>query len=83
MTQSVPFEVLHTPTTNVVEVLSIKVANMWMTLVYKFLTEDELPIEDLATKQIIRKSSRYALINGWLYWRSAIQLWLCCIMEDE
>nr|AAU89386.1 wound-induced protein kinase [Manihot esculenta] len=54
-----------------------------MTPVYKFLTRDDLPVDELSAKKVIRKPSKYALIDGWLYMRSSTQLWLHCIIEDE
>lgn len=54
-----------------------------MTLVYRFITEDELPTDELSAKQLIRRSSRYVLINGWLYRRSSTQSWIRCITKDD
>lgn len=54
-----------------------------MTLVYRFLMEDELPTNELMAKQIIRKSCRYAPINDSLYRRSSTQPWLQCVIEDD
>lgn len=64
MTQPLPFELLQAPTIEIEEALPIDVVDTWMTLVYKFLTENELPTNELAAKQVIRKFSKYALING-------------------
>lgn len=50
--------------TNEEETLPIE-GESWMTLVYKFLTENEFPAVNLTAKRVIRKSSRYAL-NKWL-----------------
>lgn len=58
---------MHTLAIEKEEALAIEVTDTWMTPIYQFLTEDELPVDDLAAKQVVRKSSRYALINGWLY----------------
>lgn len=40
LTQSFQFEVLHTPATDEQESLLIEEGESWMTLVYRFLTED-------------------------------------------
>lgn len=83
LTQPLQFEILHTLATSKEETLPIEEVESWMTLVYKFLMEYEFSIDELMAKQVIRKSSRFALINGWLYKRSSIQLWLQCVMEND
>lgn len=54
-----------------------------MTPMYRFLMEDELSIYELSAKQVMRRSSKYAIIYGWLYRRSLIQTCLRCIIEDD
>lgn len=83
LTQPISFEVLHNLVSEEEESLPIEIANTWMTLIYKFLTEDEIPADSLAAKQVIRKFSRYALINGWLYRQFSTQPWLSCVTKDD
>ncbi|XP_021623935.1 uncharacterized protein LOC110623328 [Manihot esculenta] len=83
LTQPFQFEKLHISAKNVEESFPIEEGESWMTPVYKFLTQDDLPADELSAKQIIRKSSKYALIDGWLYKRSSIQPWLHCVTEEE
>ncbi|XP_021596615.1 uncharacterized protein LOC110603218 [Manihot esculenta] len=83
LTQPFQFEELHTFATDEDESFPIEEGETWMTPVYKFLMEDEFLADELSVKQVRRKSSKYALINCWLYRRSSTQPWLRCITEDE
>ncbi|XP_021603875.1 uncharacterized protein LOC110608899 [Manihot esculenta] len=65
------------------KIATIEEGELWMILVYKFLTQDDLLIDEWSAKQVIKKSSKYALINGRLYRRFSTQLWLQYIMEDD
>lgn len=53
LNQQFQFEELHTPATDEEKSLSIKEGETWITLVYKFLMEDELPTDELLAKQVI------------------------------
>lgn len=50
LTQHLPFKVLQTLTIEAEKALSIDVGITWMTLVFKFLTEDELSQDELEAK---------------------------------
>lgn len=50
LTQPFQFEELNNPVTNEEESLPIEEGDSWIMLVYRFLTEDELPTDELSAK---------------------------------
>lgn len=56
MIHPLSFEVLQAPTTKTKKTLPIYVANTWTTPIYKFLTEEESPINEsqIGNKKIFK-----------------------------
>lgn len=50
LTWPLPFEVLQAPATKAEQASPINFINTWMTPIYKFIIEDELPTNELVAK---------------------------------
>ncbi|GKE72930.1 reverse transcriptase domain-containing protein, partial [Tanacetum coccineum] len=61
-----------------VEVLAVveKEGDTWITPIFKYLAEETLPTDMKKARAIRRKSWRFAVINGILYKKSFLGLWL-------
>nr|GEX55304.1 reverse transcriptase domain-containing protein [Tanacetum cinerariifolium] len=51
----------------------------WMTPIFEYLTEETLPMDVKKARAVRRKSQRFAIINGTLYKKSVLGLWLWCV----
>ncbi|GJS14221.1 reverse transcriptase domain-containing protein [Tanacetum coccineum] len=74
-------EELNEKSINEVEVLAIvkEEGDIWITPIYKSLTEETLLAEKEKARAVRRKSRRYAVINGVLYKKSYLGPWLQCV----
>lgn len=61
--------------TKIEEILPINIETTWMTPIYRLLTKDEFSKDELEAKQVIKKFSKYALINGW----TVQEVWLSTV----
>ncbi|GJS93903.1 reverse transcriptase domain-containing protein [Tanacetum coccineum] len=61
-----------------VEILAVveEEGDTWMTPVLEYLTEETLPADEKEAKAVRRKSQRFAIINGILYKKSFLGLWI-------
>lgn len=62
LTKPLPFKVLKTPAIEAMEALPVDMSTTWMMQVLRFLTKNKLPKDEFETKQLIKKSSKYALL---------------------
>ncbi|GKF07489.1 reverse transcriptase domain-containing protein [Tanacetum coccineum] len=51
----------------------------WMTPIFKYLAEETLPMDMKKARAIRRKSWQFAVINGILYKRPFLGIWLRCV----
>ncbi|GKF40252.1 reverse transcriptase domain-containing protein [Tanacetum coccineum] len=51
----------------------------WMTPIYEYLTKEILPEDKKKARVVRRKASLYTIINGSLYKKSFLGLWLWCV----
>ncbi|GJR61374.1 reverse transcriptase domain-containing protein [Tanacetum coccineum] len=81
LTKQVLVEELNKKSINEAEVLAVveEEGDTWMTPIYEYLTEETLPPEKEKARAIRRKSRRYVVINGVLYKKSYLGLWLRCV----
>ncbi|GJZ41786.1 reverse transcriptase domain-containing protein [Tanacetum coccineum] len=55
----------------------------WMTPIHEYLTDETLPAERNKARAIKRKSQRFIIINGILYKKSFLGLWLRCVGPSQ
>ncbi|GJQ94238.1 reverse transcriptase domain-containing protein [Tanacetum coccineum] len=81
LTKQVLVEKLKEKSINEAEVLAIieEDGDTWLTLIFNYLTEGTLLAEKEKARAIRRKSARYTVINGILYKKSYLGLWLRCV----
>ncbi|XP_071923132.1 uncharacterized protein [Coffea arabica] len=58
----------------------IEVMNSWID---KYLSQKELFLDGREVRKLLLKSQRYVLVNGMLYRKSYLSLWLKCITSEE
>ncbi|GJU56266.1 reverse transcriptase domain-containing protein [Tanacetum coccineum] len=51
----------------------------WMTPIFEYLKDETLPTDVKKARAVRRKSQRFAVINGTLYRKSFLGLWLRCV----
>nr|GEW37302.1 reverse transcriptase domain-containing protein [Tanacetum cinerariifolium] len=51
----------------------------WMTLIFKYLTEETLPADVKEARAVRHKLQRYVVLNGTLYKNSFLRPWLRCV----
>nr|GEY81919.1 reverse transcriptase domain-containing protein [Tanacetum cinerariifolium] len=51
----------------------------WMTPIFEYLTEETLPMDVKKARAVRHKSQRFAIINGTLYKKYVLGLWLRCV----
>ncbi|GJW96748.1 reverse transcriptase domain-containing protein [Tanacetum coccineum] len=63
------------------EVLAIvkEEGQTWMTPICEYLTKEILPEDKKKARVVLRKASRYTMINGTLYKKSFLGPWLWCV----
>ncbi|GKB21293.1 reverse transcriptase domain-containing protein [Tanacetum coccineum] len=78
LTKQVLVEELNEKSINEAEVLAVveEEGDTWMTQIYEYLTEEVLPAKKEKARAVRRKSRRYVVINGVLYKKSYLALWL-------
>ncbi|GJS40778.1 reverse transcriptase domain-containing protein [Tanacetum coccineum] len=81
LSKQVLVEELKEKSISEVEVLAVveEEGDTWMTPIYKYLAEETLPADMRKARAIRRKSWRFAVINGILYKKSFLGLWLRCV----
>ncbi|GKC53814.1 reverse transcriptase domain-containing protein [Tanacetum coccineum] len=81
LSKQVLVEELKEKSINELEVLTVveEERDTWMTLIYKYLTEETLLIEVNKARVMQRKSQWFSVINGVLYKKSFLGSWLQCI----
>ncbi|GKB79779.1 reverse transcriptase domain-containing protein [Tanacetum coccineum] len=78
LTKQVLVEELKEKSINETEVLTVveEEGNTWMTPIYEYLTEETPPAETKKARAVRLKLRRYAMIDGVLYKKSFLELWL-------
>ncbi|GJS03909.1 reverse transcriptase domain-containing protein [Tanacetum coccineum] len=78
LSKQVLVEELKEKSISEVEVLAVveEEGDTWMTPIFKYLMEETLPTNMKKVRAIRRKSWRFAIINGILYKKSFLGLWL-------
>ncbi|GJS23929.1 reverse transcriptase domain-containing protein [Tanacetum coccineum] len=78
LSKQVLVEELKEKSISEVEVLAVveQERDTWMTPIFKYLAEETLPSDMKKARAIRRKSWRFAVINGTLYKKSFLSLWL-------
>ncbi|GJU87032.1 reverse transcriptase domain-containing protein [Tanacetum coccineum] len=78
LSKQVLVEELKEKSISEVEVLTVveEEGDTWMTPIYKYLAEETLPADMKKSRAIKRKSWRFTVINGILYKKSILGLWL-------
>ncbi|GJR75356.1 reverse transcriptase domain-containing protein [Tanacetum coccineum] len=78
-------EELKEKSVNEIEVLAMveEEGDSWMTLIHEYLTDETLPAKRKKARAIKRKSQRFAIINGTLYKKSFLGLWLRCVGPSQ
>ncbi|GKB62318.1 reverse transcriptase domain-containing protein [Tanacetum coccineum] len=78
LSKQVLVEELKEKSISEVEVLTVveEEGDTWMTPIYKYLAEETLPADMKKSRVIKRKSWRFTVINGILYKKSFLNLWL-------
>ncbi|GKB80199.1 reverse transcriptase domain-containing protein, partial [Tanacetum coccineum] len=68
-----------------IEVLAVveEEGDTWMTPIFKYLRDETLLAEMKKARTVICKSWRFAIINGTLYQKSFLGLWLRCVRLHE
>ncbi|GJT36431.1 reverse transcriptase domain-containing protein [Tanacetum coccineum] len=81
LSKQVLVEELKEKSISEVEVLTVveKEGDTWMTPIYKYLAEETLLADMKKARAIRRKSWQFAVINGILYKKSFLGLWLRCV----
>ncbi|GKD97200.1 reverse transcriptase domain-containing protein [Tanacetum coccineum] len=81
LTKQVQVEELNGKSINETEVLAVmeEERDTWMTQIYKYLTEETLPVEKEKVRAVRRKSRWYVVISGVLYKKSYLGPWLRCV----
>ncbi|GJR55836.1 reverse transcriptase domain-containing protein [Tanacetum coccineum] len=81
LSKQVLMEELKEKSINEKEVLAIveEEGHTWMTPIREYLTKEVLPEDKKKARAVRRKASRYAVINGTLYKKSLLGLWLRCV----
>ncbi|GKA77985.1 reverse transcriptase domain-containing protein [Tanacetum coccineum] len=81
LSKQVLVEELKEKSISEVEVLTVveEERDTWMTPIYKYLAKETLPADMKKARPIRRKSWRFAVINGILYKKSFLGLWLRCV----
>ncbi|GKC77499.1 hypothetical protein Tco_1128273, partial [Tanacetum coccineum] len=71
-------EELKEKSINEEEILDIveEEGNTWMTPIQEYLTKEILPEDKKKARAVRRKAAKYAMINGTLYKKSFLGLWL-------
>ncbi|GJY59559.1 reverse transcriptase domain-containing protein [Tanacetum coccineum] len=85
LSKQVLVEELKEKSMNEVEVLAIVEVegDSWMTPIQEYLNNETLPAEREKARSIKRKSQRFAIINGTLYTKSFLGLWLRCVGPSQ
>ncbi|GJR66777.1 reverse transcriptase domain-containing protein [Tanacetum coccineum] len=85
LSKQVLVEELKEKSVNKREVLAVveEEGDTWMTPIHEYLTDEILPAERKKARAIKRKSQRFAIINGILYKKSFLGLWLRCVGPSQ
>ncbi|GKD53127.1 reverse transcriptase domain-containing protein [Tanacetum coccineum] len=78
LNKQVLVEELKEKSVNEIEVLAVveEEGDSWMTLIHEYLTDETLPAKRKKARAIKQKLQRFAIINGTLYKKSFLGLWL-------
>lgn len=79
----VPVEYLPQPSIEEKEAMSIDIADSWMTPIIAYLEHGVLPSDRNEAKKLIRKASRYLVMEGILYRRGYSMPLLRCVTIDQ
>ena len=79
----VPVEYLAQPSIDETEAMSIDIADTWMTSIIAYLEHRVLPSDRNEVKKLIRKASRYLVMEGILYRRGYSMPLLRCVTIDQ
>ncbi|GJX58600.1 reverse transcriptase domain-containing protein [Tanacetum coccineum] len=85
LSKQVLVEELKENSVNEREVLAVveEEGDSWMTPIHEYLTDETLPAERKKARAIKRKSQRFAIINGTLYKKYFLGLWLRCVGPSQ
>ncbi|GJX79587.1 reverse transcriptase domain-containing protein [Tanacetum coccineum] len=85
LSKHVLVEELKEKSVNEIEVLAVveEEGDSWMTPIHEYLNNETLPAERKKARSIKRKSQRFAIINGTMYKKSFLGLWLRCVGPSE
>ncbi|GJT18849.1 reverse transcriptase domain-containing protein [Tanacetum coccineum] len=81
LSKQVLVEELKEKSISTVEVLAVveEEGDTWMTPIFKYLMDGTLPAEVKKARAVKRKSWRFSIINGTLYKKYFLGLWLRCV----
>ncbi|GJS19789.1 reverse transcriptase domain-containing protein [Tanacetum coccineum] len=81
LSKQVLVEELKENSISVVEVLAVveEEGDTWMTPIFKYLMDRTFPVEVKKARAVKCKSWRFSIINGTLYKKSFLGLWLRCV----
>ncbi|GJS18651.1 reverse transcriptase domain-containing protein [Tanacetum coccineum] len=81
LNKQVLVEDLKEKSVNKIEILVVveEEGDSWMTPIHEYLTDETLPAELKKARAIKQKSQRFAIINGILYKKYFLGLWLRCV----
>ncbi|GKE05213.1 reverse transcriptase domain-containing protein [Tanacetum coccineum] len=81
LSKQVLVEELKEKSISEVEILAVveKEGDTWMTPIFEYLKDETLPADVKKARAVSRKSQRFAVINGTLYRKSFLGLWLRCV----
>ncbi|GJX97806.1 reverse transcriptase domain-containing protein [Tanacetum coccineum] len=85
LSKQVLVEELKEKSVNEIKVLAVveEEGDSWMTPIQEYLNNETLPEERKKARSIKRKSQRFAIINGTLYKKSFLGLWLRCVGPSQ
>ncbi|GKA72189.1 reverse transcriptase domain-containing protein [Tanacetum coccineum] len=85
LSKQVLVEELKEKSVNESEVLAVveEEWESWMTPIHEYLMDETLPAERKKARAIKRKSQRFAIINGIMYKKSFLVLWLRCVGPSQ
>lgn len=67
------FEEIEAVTVDFEEAFSIEIRDTWMSSIFYYLIEGSLSDDKLKAGKIVRKASKYRILDEWLYRRSEPQ----------
>ncbi|GKE77269.1 reverse transcriptase domain-containing protein [Tanacetum coccineum] len=85
LSKQVLVEELKEKSVNKIEVLAVveEKGDSWMTPIQEYLNNGTLPAEQKKARSINRKAQRFAIINGTLYKKSFLGLWIRCVGTSQ